>query len=175
MDRSADEDESVEHPSVIAQLIAPIAGLVVFAIGLSITLPHPHNIESTSTDFPALAGFLQFCILPLPFALAALAYQFVHWIFALPPVADRPRLRRLLFFAALAVTAGSDFVLLSIPRDRLESAHHLDHVFTSLSTYGAHFLAFSTVLLFWCDKRLFKFGIVATIAGYIMLIVLLCR
>lgn len=65
-------------PSLLAQIIAPLAGFFFFAVGMSF-LPTPRGPE-----FPWLGALLQMLTISVPFAFSVIAYAVVHRIFDPP-------------------------------------------------------------------------------------------
>lgn len=65
-----------EKPSVLAQILAPLAGLFLFLFGCSFLA-----IPMISPPEPGVADLLRMLLIPLPFTLGALSYLLVHRAF----------------------------------------------------------------------------------------------
>ena len=76
-------------PSLLAQILAPLAGFFFFAVGMSF-LP-----TSWGPEFPGLGKLLQTLAIPVPFAFSVIAYAVVHRIFDGPLEKGASRLYRI--------------------------------------------------------------------------------
>lgn len=79
----------VAKPSLLAQILAPLAGFFFFAVGMSF-LPTPQGL-----DFPRSGKLLLMFTIPVPFAFSAIAYAVVHRIFDGPLDKDASSLYRI--------------------------------------------------------------------------------
>ncbi len=76
-------------PSLLAQILAPLAGFFFFAVGINFWL------TTRGEDFPRLGRLLQTLTIPVPFAFSVIAYAVVHRIFDGPLGKGASRLYRI--------------------------------------------------------------------------------